>query len=205
MYKIIFLYNHNNVVNKGDFMQKRKNNQKVIISLLLIIVLLMTVGYALYTEDLTINGTTNIGASTWDVHFDTNSYKESDGSVSAITHDLQNTSMTYTVTLNKPGDFYEFSINVLNLGTFDAKLDAILLSTLTEQQKKYLTYTVNYGNTAYTETANDLTDIILSKQTGSESVKVRVEYIFPENETDLPVSGESNISLTLTLSYSQSA
>jgi hypothetical protein len=57
--------------------------------------------------------------------------------------------MTYTVTLNEPGDFYEFTINVVNDGTIDAVLSSINLTELTAAQQKYITHVVTYNGTDY--------------------------------------------------------
>ena len=57
---------------------------------------------------------------------------------------ISNLSMTYKVTLSKPGDFYEFTVDVKNSGTFDASLTGITMTYLTEAQSKYLTYKVYF-------------------------------------------------------------
>lgn len=184
-------------------MEKKRNGQVIAIVVLAVALLVMTIGFAGYTRDLELNGTVNVGSSTWDIHFDNTSYQETTGSVAATSKTIDNTTMTWNVTLSKPGDFYEFSIDVLNTGDFNAKLDAITLSALTEAQQKYLSYKVTYGTTTYTTTQTGITNISLPKTTGKETVKVRVEYLVPSDAADLPTEGASGITLNATLSYSQ--
>ena len=184
-------------------MKKRKNYQTILIVLLTLALVIMSIGYANFTRDLKLEGTTTIGSSNWSINFDDASYKESEGSTPATAKTINNTTMSYDVTLEKPGDFYEFTIDVNNVGDFDANLDAITLSSLTEAQKKYLSYKLIYKDQEFQTTTTNLTNIILNKNTGTETVKVRIEYLVPENEADLPTEGEANIKLNATLSYSQ--
>ncbi len=186
-------------------MGKQKNVQLMTIVVLAVAVLIMSVGFAAsaYTRDLSISsGTLNVQASKWDVHFNTNSYEESAGSVEATSKSLTGTSMSYNVTLENVGDFYEFTIDVENLGSFDANLTGITMSALSTEQSKYLTYTITYKNVDYTASQSSLTNLTLAKTDGTEPVKVRVEYIQPDNAADLPSTNQT-VNLTATLTYTQ--
>ncbi len=186
-------------------MEKQKNTQLLIIGVLAVTIMIMSVGFAAYASTLTINGNVTVNPANWSVHFVTNSYQETSGSVAASAHNLTNTAATYTVTLDKPGDFYEFTANVINDGTFDADLTSLTMSTLTTAQQKYLSYTVTYNNTDYTATNSAITGVTLPSTSGSNThpVKVRVTYLQPENSTDLPTEAVT-ITLTAALGYEQS-
>lgn len=185
-------------------MENKKNTQLVIIGVLAVAILFMSVGFAAYARELTINGTARVGAYKWSVHFVENSYTESTGSVAATSHTLGETAMTYDVTLNTPGDFYEFTVNVINDGNFNAQLSSITLSPLDAAQSKYLTYTLTYENVDYTASATGLTYSLPYTGTNTKPVKVRVAYVLPENSADLPTEAV-NVSLTATLNYTQVA
>ena len=184
-------------------MERNKNTQLIIIAVLAFAVMFMTVGFATYATTLNITGTTTVSAAKWSVHYVTNSYAESTGSVVATSKTITNTDVTYSITLAKPGDFYEFTINVINDGSFDAKLSALTMTALTAAQQKYLTYTVTYDGTDYTASASNLANV-LSCTDGSNTkvVKVRVAYVQPENSTDLPAE-EVEVTLTASLDYVQ--
>ena len=184
-------------------MKKSFSLSSVAIVLLTVAVVVMSVGYANFTAKLDINGTANVGASSWSVKFDEGSYDETNGSVSVAESDrtIVETSMTYEVSLTKPGDFYEFTIDVQNSGTFDANLTGITLTALTEAQKKYLVYEVYYNGTKYTATTENITDVVLASKT-SAPVKVKVQYIQPDKASDLPES-EQSIKLDASLSFAQ--
>ena len=186
-------------------MEKNKNTQILVIAVLSFAILFMSVGFATYASTLNINGTAEVKASKWSIHYVNTSYKESTGSKAATSKSVTNTDFTFAVTLEKPGDFYEAEVNVINDGTFDAKLKALTMSTLTEAQQKYLRYTVTYDGTDYTASATGLSNSLpYTSGSNTKVVKVKVEYFQPEASADLP---QENVDVTLTasLDYSQAA
>lgn len=184
-------------------MKKNFNYSSITILLLVVIVLVMSVGFASFSENLDIKGTTKVTGSSWNVGFDDSSYEESSGSVTvdANSRTLTGTSMTYELSLSKPGDFYEFTIDVVNNGTFDASLTGVTVTTLTEAQAKYLTYKLYYNGTEYSGTTSNITGVTLASG-GTVPVKVRVEYIQPTLASDLPASTQT-ITLDASLSFVQ--
>ena len=189
-------------------MEKQRNTQMLVILVLAVAVLTMSVGFASYSAVLSINGTANVSAARWNVKFDDTTFDESSSTIKATSKTISGTNVTYTVALAKPGDFYEFTIKVKNLGTFNANLTEISLSKLTEEQSKYLTYTLSYGSTKYSATTSDLTasnlSVPLAAQTGVETVTVKVQYFAPENSDDLPAA-DVKLSLSASLTYDQVA
>lgn len=184
-------------------MTKKGNYQTITIVILALAILVMSIGFALSDVDLTMTGNTEVKSASWDIHFKEDSFNESVGSVTATNPVIDATTVTYSVTLEKPGDFYEFEIDVENGGTFDAVLKSITLSELDAAQKKYLTYKVKYNGTDYTTTTNlDSNTNTLTKNGGTEKFTVRVDYIQPASEVDLPAT-DVNLTLTTTLLYVQ--
>ena len=192
-------------IGKGsEKMEKQKNTQMLVIVVLSVALLTMAVGFAAFTATLNINGNITVKSTSWNIAFDTNSYSETDGSVTvdASNRTITGTTVTYNVTLTKPGDFYEFTVNVKNTGDFNANLTGISMTSLTEAQAKYLTYTVTYDNgTPYSSTTTGLSNL-LAKTNGVAPVKVRVQYVQPANSDDLP-SNDVTVSLSASLTYNQ--
>ena len=185
-------------------MKKSFSFSSITIVLLVIVVLVMSVGYANFSRNLTINGSATVGASSWNIKFLDSTYTETTGSETLVpgtdSLKISETSMSYTVTLSEPGDFYEFTIKAKNAGTFDAVLDGITMSALTDDEKKYLTYEVSYAGTSYTESQ---TDLGIAMDSGAEvPVKVTVRYFQPTSEADLP-DEEKTITLNASLSFKQ--
>lgn len=181
-------------------MKKQKNFQLVTISVLVFAVLFMAIGFAAYAQTLRINGTVNVAKSKWSVHFDENQYQEEANSVTATNHSVGETNFSFTASLAAPGDYYAANIKVINDGTFDAILDSINMSTLSEEQAKYLTYTVKYGDTTFNESASGLNTALTAGQT--VDVLVRVDYVQPDDAADLPQK-DITVNLSADLNYSQ--
>ena len=95
-------------------MERQRSGQNIAIIALAVALVVMTVGFAAasYNQTLAFEGTTNVGTAKWDIHFNTDTYAETAGSVAATSKNVQGTSIDYTITLANPGDFYEFTIDV---------------------------------------------------------------------------------------------
>lgn len=178
---------------------KKKSGKKVVLSLLALLLLTITVGYAALSTTLNINGTSKINNATWDVHFA--NLEVTSGSVSATkaaTIDSGTTAIDYNVELIKPGDFYEFTVDVTNTGTIDAKLgDEPILNGVSAEQDVYTNYTVTYSD----DTAIHANDKLAAGAT--KKLKVRVEFD-RENITNsqLPTEAQT-LNLTFAMNYVQ--
>ena len=179
-------------------MANRKKKEIGIIVLLLVAVAIMTIGFAAYTQTLNITGNLTVKGSPWNVHYVENSITPTTGSVTATNPSVTKTDFTFTVTLEKPGDFYEATIQAWNEGTIDANLKKITMSTLSEAQGKYLKYTVKYNGTEYNATSN-VTGVTLAKG-AKHPVVVRVEYLEPATSAELPATDQT-ITVTGNLDY----
>ena len=157
-------------------MRQEKGLQNIIIVVLSVAVLAMSVGFAVYAQQLNVNGTATFTAAKWDVHFNTNSFAET-STINATSKNVGNTAITYSVTLPNPGSEYTFTVDVKNYGTIDAALEAITLSGLTEAQKKYISYTVNYNGTDKNRTIHRLS--------ASETVIKVMEWMKSDSCRDL--------------------
>lgn len=182
-------------------MKKSFNYSTIAVIVLAVAVTVMAIGYAGFAQELKVNGSANISSASWNVQFDETSYQEK-GNIAASSKTINGTSVTYSVTLTKPTDTFEFEIDVKNSGTFNAQLSSIMLTKLTEAQAKYLTYEVTYDGTSYSDNTENLA-VALNSNT-SKKLKVKVTYIQPEDPADLPTSTVP-IDLGVTLNYDQVA
>ncbi len=176
-------------------MKNRKRKDYFLLLLLLIVG--FSVGYALLQTTLTINGTSKIKGNTWDIHFD--NLHVTDGSVPIGTGDVaaaiqsSTTDINYTVTLNKPGDFYEFTVDVVNAGSVDGMIESVtskLNNTSITTLPIYLNYSVTYSDGVV------LSPNQLLKADDSEKYKVRIEFKKDIVNSDLPAESH-----TLSLSF----
>ena len=123
----------------------------------------------------------------WNIEFVNLKVKE--GSKEGIIN-LKNNTIDLDVSLEKENDFYEFTIDVQNNGSLDAKITTYKINV--DNPQDILKYRVTYLN----DVSIDKGDILKSKE--SKTIKIRVEY--PEGS---PKTKESlNLKLTLNIEYS---
>lgn len=158
----------------------------------------VTVGYAALSTTLSITGKGTLSKNSWDIHFENLVIVDNGASVvtTAPTIDSTKTKVSFNITLSKPGDTYEFTVDAVNKGTIDAMLSGFSATSLTTDQQKYLTYTVTYSDGATISTKDYL------KKGTSETIRVRVRFKDDLTVTDLPSSAET-LNLTATFVYVQ--
>ena len=165
--------------------------------LILVCVFTLTIAYAALSAVLTISGSAQVTSADWDIHLA--NPKVTNGSVTTTVPTITSgKTLSFSTTLNMPGDFYEFTVDVVNGGSIDAMIDKVTKTPeLTAEQAKYLKYEVSYANG----------ESISTKQTIASGVtmpiKVRVEYRKDLVASDLP-TGQVVLDLSLTLEYVQS-
>ena len=176
---------------------RRKKFLYLILGVVIISIFSLSIVYAAMSAVLEIHGNSEVVASSWDIHLDNVQVKS--GSVSANAPQISGTSSVgFDVELNTPGEFYEFTVDVVNEGSIDAVIDSVVKSpNLTSEQAKYIKYEITYENGESISTKQTL-----NKGT-STPIKVRVEYRKDIVASDLP-SSATELSLKLTLVYVQS-
>ena len=118
----------------------------VLVALIAMIVV-VGVGFAAFTTTLNINGTAKVEASSWDIHFEkcpatepyclatTNSQVGSGVKSTTVVNvepKLTDTTISdWDVTFKTPGDTVVYKFNVVNGGSFDAKISTFALPTPT--------------------------------------------------------------------------
>ena len=181
----------------------KKTNQKVV-AVAMVLLLLISVGYAAISTQLQITGTANIAATSWDVHYGT--ITPSNGSVSATTGpSISGNTISFAVTLEKPGDFYEFTVPVINAGTINAKIaeNGVTKSSLSAQEDVIANYTVTYADGSAIAAGDKLAKAgttVNSVAQDVKTVKVRVEYDPSITAEQLNAMGNSDVTLNLSFS-----
>ena len=165
--------------------------------LVVVCVFTLTIAYAALNAILTIQGSAQVSSADWDVHLA--NPRVTNGSVTTTVPTLTTgKSLTFSTTLNMPGDFYEFTVDVVNSGSIDAMIEKVTKTPeLTVDQAKFLKYEVSYANG----------ESVANKQAIAAGVtmpiKVRVEYRNDLVASDLP-AGQVQLTLGLVLDYIQS-
>ena len=165
---------------------KNKRRNKVI--LLIILILGISIGFAALATTLKIKGATSIGKNTWNIYWDNiDNERGVDATTPAAIDQEDDTLITWGVTLNDPGDYYEFTIDAVNAGTLDAKIKEIVFkygddvipiaadANHPSPAPSFLKFTVTYADGTIPKV-----DDSLAKKNGDtptrKTFKVRVEY-----------------------------
>ena len=185
-------------------MKKEKKNNFMLILGVILIVAIVTIGYASLQANLEINGTANLGGAQWNVHLDNVVISNSNTGTASILPEVSDDglSIDYTVTLSTPGDFYEFTVDVVNEGSIDAVLAS---HTMTDPQMD----TVGYEVKIYDEDEHDYFDVDWNDfelDAGDiRTLKVRVEFLKDADGDDLlaVIENGPTLNLSLTLGFVQ--
>ena len=163
-----------------------ENNKKIIITVLSVLVVAMAVGYALLTQELTINGTASID-STWKVEITNITSKDVVGdAVNKVDPSYTATTANFSVGFTQPGDSITYDITVTNKGTLDAVVESINVNKGDNPAITYTTSGLKRGDK-------------ITKNNGTNTLTVKVDY--DSNVTSQPASTTNNI--TVTINYQQ--
>ena len=167
-------------------MKKRLNSRQrnYIIAGLCMILVIMGVGYAAFSSQLKISGTSNI-TSNWSVKITDIQSKVVNGTpanASEPTH--TDTTATFRTTLTSPGDTMQYDVTISNEGDIDAKLDKITVPESTNPAIGFEVKGIEEGS------------LLEAKQTALLTVTVKYNDV-----TEQPSNLTAN--LEVTLDYSQ--
>ena len=178
----------------------RYNKKRVFIYMFFIMLLsTLTLGYSLLTTTLEIEGVGKISKAVWNIHFA--NIQTTQGSVTPVQAPTisNDTNIAFNVKLAEPTNFYEFTADIVNEGTIDAKINSFtILPVLTEAQKKYFNYTVTYAYSKGTEIK--VNDALNAGTT--EKILVRFEYL-EQTDTSLYPTEDQEFSLQVGIDYVQ--
>lgn len=197
---------------------KRTKSLIFILVGVIICIVSLTVVYSALSTSLTITGSTDVVASTWDVRFvDVSMIKnkalssngileynvlplatasQECGSDDCVEYD-GNTSLSFTTTsITTPGDNRVIEFNVVNYGSIDAVLDSVVLGGLSNEQDAYVNYYVRYED-------GDIPTFGDSLSSGS-SKKMMLVIEFDKNITASQLPTEiQTLDLTFSMNYVQ--
>ena len=133
---------------KKQFLKLKERKMTLFLTIAFVLITSISLGVAILTGNLSISGSTKIKENSWIIYFD-NVRKSTDSVESdydATIVDYGKTKIEFNAHLEKPGDFYEFTVYTVNDGTIDAMVKSIEKAALTEEQQKYLDFEVTYDN-----------------------------------------------------------
>ena len=182
-------------------MEKERRTKALVVVVLLIVVAGLTIAFAALSTTLNINGTAYLDAAKWEIRFENLSSPTKIGSATTTgTAKIEETKAAeitgMNVSLSTPGDKVTYTVDLVNKGTINAKIDNIEKTVLTQEQQKYLTFKVTDKDGK--EISQD--DILSAGET--KNLTITIEFIKDLTKENLPTS-TSTISLSYKLNFVQ--
>jgi len=182
-------------------MEKERRTKALVVVVLLIVVAGLTVAFAALSATLNINGTAYLDAAKWGIRFENLSSPTKIGSATTTgTAKIEETKAAeitgINVSLSTPGDKVTYTVDLVNKGTINAKIDNIEKTVLTSEQQRYLTFKVADQNGKEVSEG----DILSAGET--RNLTITIEFIKDLTKEDLP-KRTSTISLSYKLNFVQ--
>ena len=182
-------------------MEKERRTKALVVVVLLVVIAGLTVAFAALSTTLNINGTAYLDAAKWGIRFENLSEPVKVGTATTTgTAKIEETKAAeitgINVSLSTPGDKVTYTVDLVNKGTINAKIDNIEKTVLTSEQQRYLTFKVTDQN-GY-EIKQD--DILSAGE--KRNLTITIEFIKDLTKEDLPTS-TNTISLSYKLNFVQ--
>ena len=192
--------------------------QNIVIIAVIALVLVLAVGYALFSETLTISGTATATASL-DVQFTAVGDDEAQGGstlTAAVGYTHVATNPTHKIAtisqdgkavvirvnkLDYPGAYVEIPVTVTNVGSLTATLGAATLTGTFTSAESPIIVSYTYDGVAYSSLTTSQKELAPN---ASKTIIVHVEWD-PNNNTTTAEPANLDAQFTITLPYNQSA
>lgn len=183
-------------------MKKEKKDKKYLVLIVLLLLFTVSIGYAVLSRNYNFNGLINVKGNAWDITPpDSGDITEEPADPAnppqvEVDPDTGDVTISYTATLEEPGDIYTLTVPIRNNGTIDAVLQTVTQATeLTTEQKEYLTYSIT------AEDGSELQGKDLAVN-GEIRVKITVKYR-DDNQEKIPTENVTGIQLKTVLNFVQ--
>ena len=191
----------------------RKKENKIVFGILalLVSIVAVSISYAAFTQNLNINGTGNVQATSWSVHFANLTNAVTSGTAHEDVAPTIKASRTdigdYEVSFYTPGDSITYKFDVVNDGDYDAKISVVTKGTPSCSGTDTTSNTNVCNNLEYTlkYTSNNqdvsVNDTLRKNETKNMTLVLRYKSTIGQNE--LPTSEVTVSNLGITLQYAQ--
>lgn len=182
-------------------MEKERRTKALVIVVLLIVIAGLTIAFAALSATLNIKGTAYLDASKWGIKFENLSEPVKLGTATttgvAKIEETKSAEITgINVSLSTPGDKVTYTVDLVNKGTINAKIDRIEKTELTGEQQKYLTFKVT------DKSGNEVREGDILSAGETRNLTITIEFIKDLTKEDLPKQ-TSTISLSYKLNFVQ--
>ncbi|MBQ9024300.1 MAG: hypothetical protein IJ105_03650 [Bacilli bacterium] len=186
-------------------------NKNILLGVLIVGVISMSVAFAALSTRLQINGTTNVAATKWNIHFQNwTNMTQNTVTVSGVTHSntaqYDDTKIEQTlapnitkidkvnVILKQPGDYIKYNFEIINEGTIAAALSNFT-TTITNNNDNVINYEVK----CYESNAREGTEVTTNSVLEPNEITycyLKVEYKDQDNNNGVYEQSEINTNIS---------
>ena len=182
-------------------MEKERRTKALVVVVLLIVVAGLTIAFAALSTTLNINGTAYLDAAKWGIKFENLSEPVKVGTATTTgTAKIEESKSAeingINVSLSTPGDKVTYTVDLVNKGTINAKIDNIEKTVLTQEQQRYLTFKVTDKD------GREVSEGDILSAGERRNLTITIEFIKDLTKEDLPKQ-TSTISLSYKLNFVQ--
>ncbi len=197
-----------------------KSRNYVVFGVLALVVSLVAVSlaYAGFTQNLNINGTASINSVNWNVHFENVVVGTPTGGATWGTQPAVVGSTTigdYTVNFTTPGSAASFEFDVVDSGSFDARMTGLTKGSITctstdtnwngSSCASKLSYVLEEktGANTYGSAITAADNSKLDANGGKRTYRLTLSYNETDNSSDLPTAAVTISGLSVVFTYTQ--
>lgn len=180
-------------------MERERRIKALSIVALAIAVVGLSIAFAALSSTLNINGTAYLDAAKWGIKFENLSEPTKVGDATVIGNAVINKDVSIDgidINVKTPGDSVTYTVDLVNDGTIDAKIEKIEKTALTASQQKYLSFTVKYKN------GNEVAEGDTLSAGERKELEIKLNYNRDIVAADLPTSVQ-NLNLSYKLNFVQ--
>ena len=214
------------------FMERQRKIKVLTAIALIVAVFGLTVAFAAMSTTLTINGTANLNAASWDIHFENLQVDETTSEDASINSQgtINGTMISgIDITITKPGDIASLSADIVNNGSIDAKISSVEISplcttnspvsacdwnndgTVTEEDVQKVNDNISFVVAYYDGTPISENDTLNNGETKKIGLMIAYAkltlqdglYILSDESTELPERDLTFDNLSVTINYVQ--
>ena len=181
-------------------MEKERKIKTLTVIALVLLVLGLTVAFAALSQTLTINGSANVDAASWNVQFDPESFAMDYPGDKVEKPEVTGTSITgFKAYLRKPGNSFRIWVNLVNSGTIDARLDSIvknerpICTSLTGDEEDAQMVCDNLKVISFLMSQEEMEEIAPNFDSEEEMFEYIIENGYSLKEGDVIKAGETQL------------
>lgn len=124
---------------------RSRNITSLLLVCLFFVVISIGIGYAYVRDSLSLNGNSTLASNSFNVYFDNIVINKETARVNTAANIYNDgKSVGFNVTLTKPGDTYDFYVDVVNGGSIDAMVGIVPSIEIPDEYKDVVLYKINY-------------------------------------------------------------